>query len=409
MYQKQNSIIQTLYAVAIGATLVALALVGINLLPLTVAAQNPATDLATLSPAEKLALFGLTANAFQSAAVVTYDLQTVKQTNVLSVISGSPVTFTISITNLGPNSASYFVFYDNYPAQMKNVAYIFSAPAISGNLFNQQLWLFTNTLPISNKIMITVTGILTSASDVTVKNTATATPLDPTSEIFAANNTSEVSVAITGYMRIKTIYLPVIYKGPPTVTLYLDDFSSTSSGWAHDVSDSACRSYYEGGYYRLAFKATGSDCWRPTPDSAVKNIQPVYAAIQVDAMRRTGSGNVAYGVYMNGHGGSEYYLFKVWPNGTSCSSGKKWELYRKTSRVMNGCSTAIWPDYNVFNHLKIKHTSSGYISVYVNDVLLYTYTDSSQLTGGWGTGIYSYSDDSSSTIVDFDNFTIFDR
>ena len=253
-------------------------------------------------------------------------------------------------------------------------------------------WLLLDPIPDGGTVAVTVTGVLTSASDVTIENTAIITAFNSTGESDPADNQSSVNVSIVGNNPFQMTYLPVIFKNPQPeyVIVYSDDFSDSDSGWYEGYSDSDhCYSYYNSGRYRVNLDSSDRDCWRPAPSAAERT----YGSFEVAAYLSEGSGNIAYGIYSNGQGGDYYYLFRVWPN-NSCSSGGDWELYRRSSLVSNGsCNSAInrGSSSSATNILKITHTSDGNISVYANNTLLGTYADSSQLTGA-GAGLFARSD-----------------
>jgi uncharacterized repeat protein (TIGR01451 family) len=416
MYQRMKPLIQ-ISSTLILATIILLlsgVIIGTNKhLPMA-SAQEPQDDHqpSLLISEETLAVFGLSAKDLLQASIsLTADLKITKYTNVFSVTSGTPVTFTISITNYGPNPASGAIFKDEFPPEMRNVEYIFSMEAISNNA-SIPSWLFTNPIPVNSTVVVTITGVLTSASNVTVKNTATITFFNPTAELTPGDNKSEVSINITGYNpsqpgSSKVHYLPIIFKAPSVVLVYSDDFSNSGSGWYKGYSDGDdCYSYYDGGRYRINVDDDNQACWRPAPTAANR----VYGSFQVDAYDSgEQASNASFGIYSNGQGGNVYYLFRIWPN-NGCSSGGGWELLRNGSRVLGNsgyCHSAINRGYGsgTTNTLKITHTVNGQISVYANGTLLGTYSDSAQLTGS-GTGVYALSSNKN-IVIKFDNFKVF--
>ena len=187
--------------------------------------------------------------------------------------------------------------------------------------------------------------------------------------------------------------------------LYFDDFSDDDSDWPDEAeSDNGrCYSEYRDDKYRIEVEGDGRqrECFRPAPEEAEYR----YGIFEVEAKRRAGSGSFSYGLYINGRGGGEYYLFRVRPR-NDCG----WDLIRRedddSDTVRNGgCDSAIERDSGT-NKLEIKHTDDGRISVYVNDKLLATFTDDSELEGR-GTGLYVRSGTDENNTIDFDNFTIF--
>ena len=114
-------------------------------------------------------------------------------------------------------------------------------------------------------------------------------------------------------------------------------------------------------------------------------------------------GSYAYGIYINGKGGDDYYLFRIRPN-DNCG----WKLFKRkdgnNSTVKEGgCDSAI-NRAKVENILKIEHFQGGTISVYVNNKLLFSGNEN--WFPGKGTGVYVEADDDKGTTVRFDDFTI---
>ncbi|MFC1975100.1 DUF11 domain-containing protein [Chloroflexota bacterium] len=407
MYEKIKPAVHIFFVLLIAAIVSGLSLIIINAgNSLTVAAQESQGKDTPFIPAdaEMLGALGIPANILQASSTLTTDLAIAKKTNIVSVTSGSLVTFTISITNNGPKSVSFTTFYDNFPSEMEDVSFDFGPKnaIILNVLANKPEWLIYDPIAIDETTFVTVTGILTSAADITIQNTAVVTPAGFLDHV-SANNSSGVSVDIVGYSPLQTIYLPVIFKSPPG-PVYSDNFSSSNSGWYQGHSDNDhCYSKYKSGRYQVEVDKTDHTCWRPAPSNANRR----YGSFQVNAYHSEGTSNASYGIYSNGQGGSVYYLFRIWPN-NSCSTGGDWDLYRKSTRVLHGdCHSAIKRGYGsgATNTLKIKHTSNGQVSVYVNNTLLDTYPDSSQLTTT-GTGVYVRSSNKD-IVIQFDNFKVY--
>jgi hypothetical protein len=120
--------------------------------------------------------------------------------------------------------------------------------------------------------------------------------------------------------------------------------------------------------------------------------------------------NAAYGLFINGQGGDNYYLFRIWPN-NGCATGGDWQLIRRrngnnSTLRSDSCASAINRDGGT-NILKIAHRSDRTLSVYVNDTLLSSYPESSSnhLTGE-ATGVYVRSADEDVRIK-FDDFKVY--
>jgi uncharacterized repeat protein (TIGR01451 family) len=383
-----------------------------------VSAQEPQDDhqSSLLVSEETLTAFGLSADLIQSLSVLTSDLEITKKTDVFSVTSGSLVTFTISITNHGPDPISYMIFYDDFPSEMKDVALDFSLehdPLPFPPTAEKPEWLFHDPVLVDETVFVTVTGILTSPVDVTVKNTAVITSVGNYDQKLS-NNVSAATVKIDNHnppppTNPSTVYyFPIIYKAPPEVLVYSDNFSNSGSGWYKGYSnDDDCYSYYHSGRYRININDDYQSCWRPAPSAASR----VYGSFQIDAYHSDGDSNATFGIYINGQGGKVYYLFRIWPNHNCTNNGGGWELLRNGSRVLGNsgaCHSAIKRGYGYDNRttLKIKHTKDGKISVYGNNnTLLGTYQDNAQLTGS-GVGVYARSSNKN-IVVKFDDFKVF--
>lgn len=204
-----------------------------------------------------------------------------------------------------------------------------------------------------------------------------------------------------------TLYLPIIHKNPtPAPPIFYDDFSNANTKW-FTGSQGNCYFSYLNGHYKVELKASNLECWGAGPAKT----QVKYGLFETLAFSDNTS-NTAYGFYLNGRGGDEYYLFVVKPNDSGCSSDKgKYEFYRtqsgNRSKKLEGCSTAVrrGSGSGASNLLQVRHTSNGVLSIYANGTLLGTYTDGSQLTGK-GTGTYSRSG-SSKNVVRYEYFAIY--
>ncbi|OQY46678.1 MAG: hypothetical protein B6242_07060 [Anaerolineaceae bacterium 4572_78] len=223
-------------------------------------------------------------------------------------------------------------------------------------------------------------------------------------------------VIVTKIIKIGTgfnplpIYLPLIFKnhygtppiGTPTITptptatpgkIYYETFDDKNSGWFEGSSptNEDCISSYRDGMYDVELKTDGGikSCLRPAPESAESR----YGTFDVEAYPLAGLANVgdfSYGIYINGDGGDEYYLFVIYPN-SNCDSGGDWILYRHDNDkfkvlISETCNPNVkrGTGSQAKNMLTIRHISTGQIDLYINQQWVGTHTDSDHLIGTKG-------------------------
>lgn len=402
MYSKMKTKVQILALLLLAIIFLSAVflLFPISTYPPPAAAQEPDPPVSL----ETLEAFGLTLPPIQAASG-PFDLGVTKTAMPTSVDSGDQITYTIRITNSNLNPAEYVFFYDDIPAQMEDVAYQFSRPAISNGLVIPT-WLFTEPIGTEETVYITITGILTSAPDVTVVNTAIVTGFFVVDEQDGGNNRATASVDIEGSSPFQYLYLPIISKfpPPPTVLVYHEDFNS-GEPWA-EFDSNGCKTETRDGKFWVDVDRGDRTCLPPANDDSYRT----YGEFEVLAYHSEGLSNAAYGIFINGQGGDNYYLFRIWPN-NGCSSGGDWELIRRrngnNNTIRSGdCASAINRG-GATNLLKIAHESNRTLSVYVNDTLLDTYPESSSnhLTGE-ATGVYVRSANEDVRIK-FDDFKVY--
>jgi hypothetical protein len=226
-------------------------------------------------------------------------------------------------------------------------------------------------------------------------------PTNPTA-LFEFINPLQVTAAYT-------YYLPSIRKFPsptPLPYLFFDNFSDDDSGWVKFSNDD-CEGGYTNGEYRLEVEedSDGEDeCFAFTSN---EDAEHKYARFEVQFRRSDGTNHYNAGIYINGRGGGEYYLFRVEHDGNNCD----WRLVRRKdsssdTKISGSCDTRT-NGGSATNTLLIAHTSDGVLKVYLNGQLLGSYTDGSQLTGE-GTGLFVNSETvDDNVVVRFDNFAIY--
>ncbi|MBI1881269.1 MAG: hypothetical protein HYR94_24070 [Chloroflexi bacterium] len=204
---------------------------------------------------------------------------------------------------------------------------------------------------------------------------------------------------------VATIYLPLVHRNPTTV--YLDEFGNKNSGWPTG-DDGNCNSLYDGGRYRLDVKAD-KECFRFAPKAAERT----YGWFGAVIYHSDGESDSAYGLYLNGKGGNNYYLFRIRPN-NSCSSGGGWEFIRRrdgnnTTLLNVSCDSRIKRGYGSgnANALLVQHNSGGQIILLINGVqVAAAFNDSLELTNT-GTGVYARASSSKDIIVKVISFGVF--
>lgn len=365
-------------------------------LPSPSAARNAFT-------AEKLAAYGLSLQDIQAAAL--YDLKVEVTANAASVPSGGAVVFTVKITNLGPTLAQYILFSQSLPPGMTGGTPNFgSLTAISDGKNPPSTWLITNAIPpapnSNNFIQFTVSGNLGAKCNAVASYKATADAFNASNDAIKGNNTAIRSVNVTGSQAC--LFLPLIQKFPtptPNPVVFFDDFGGNKN-WP-TADDSNCDRTYVNNEYEIRAKSQDEDCFSPAPSGAEKR----YGRFKVKVRRDSGSSDFTVGIYINGAGADNYYLFQVNP-ADSCG----WELIRRKdgnsdTKRSGGCDGAINRNSNS-NTLEIRHTSNGDIRVFINGTQLgSTYNDGSQLSGT-GTGVYARTNNSDDVVVRFDDFTV---
>jgi len=399
-----------------------------------------------------------------------YDLAIAQQASAKSVFSGETVTYTVIIANCGTLVSKAFSFKNVIPPKLQGSSgWVFEHADVIQ--FDSGEWIIPNM--IAKEITTaTLVGKLVSTQACPVTNKVEVVSKLVLTEPNKSNNTAEVEVKIIdGTACTQYAYLPAIIKEPtstptntststaiPTATAtfnstataifsgtataiarltataqagprirYQENFNSTSNKkWYAGTTDSGfCTSVYRDLAYDMEAKkgqeSSGkTTCWRAAP-SAAEALKAVYGQFEVKAYHREGQSDSMFGIYINGKGADELYLFRIWPNTSvrtdstkRCSNGGDWELLRikgGTSKgLINGRCHASIKDgtgADATNVLKIIHERNGKISIYINGTLIDTYTDTSQLTSGYGTGIYERSEGTKDIGIRFDDFTIY--
>ncbi len=371
----------------------------------TAAAQGPIRN--TPPPAfmgeDSLAAFGLSRDEIQVSGQ-TFDLEVDIAASSIKATSGQTIQVNVSIKNLGPNPASYILFFNNYPAQMSNVTYQFGGTQAISDGLAKPTWLLPGPFNSGATVSVTVSGRVDATCNIVVPNVAQVSTFINGADSNSTNDVDSVDLDITGTGNCTStsVYFPFVRRDPtptPLPIVFFDDFSNDKSGWP-EVEDGDCDSEYRNNEYRVDVRKNEA-CFRPAPGGAERQ----FGEFQVAARRSGGDDEYGYGIYINGKGGDNYYLFRIWPNDECRWEFRKRQPGSNTILSQGGCDPAINRG-SATNVLKIRHTGNGELSVFVNNSILITVIDNSQLTGE-GTGIYAEADDDTALTSQFDNFTVF--
>ena len=126
------------------------------------------------------------------------DLRITKSDGVTSVGPGGNVTYTIRVTNDGPNPVTGATITDNFESDFTLVQYTSTAsPGASGNTDGDGNINDTITLPVGGFITYTAIGTVSALATGTLSNTATVTPPAGVNDPNVGNNTASDEDTIT--------------------------------------------------------------------------------------------------------------------------------------------------------------------------------------------------------------------
>lgn len=211
---------------------------------------------------------------------------------------------------------------------------------------------------------------------------------------------------------VATLYLPLIWRN---TLVYSEDFADTDNDWPTG-DDGNCVSTTSGGRYQLTIDQD-EECFRFAPSGAERTFGEFEVFLYHSGEFKT---NSALGIYLNGRGGNNYYLLRIWPN-NSCSQGGNWEFIRNrdgTKTVVRSgiCNLNIKRDYGAAagNILKVRHTSDRVITIYINGVQIDQFVENSSLElkdDHRGTGVYgraaSSDNENDYIITKYDDFKVY--
>src|SRR5262249_46225444 len=135
-----------------------------------VPSNNSATDIDTLTPQA--------------------DLTLLKTMTTPQAVPGAPVSYNITVTNLGPSSVSSLTLTDLLPPILLNPIFSPTVPGIGSYNSISHDFDLSSPLGTGGQVSLTLTGIIDPAATGSITNTAiVSSPVDPNS----TNNTSSVT------------------------------------------------------------------------------------------------------------------------------------------------------------------------------------------------------------------------
>lgn len=135
----------------------------------------------------------------------------VSKTGPTTVAPGAPISYTVNVTNSGPNAANGSTLTDPVPANISGVTWTCSAgggatcgsASGSGNAISLPI----PTLPVGGSITLNVSGTVSFlAGGTTLTNTATVSLPNNLSDPNPNNNTSAVTTNVSGYTLRGAVY-----------------------------------------------------------------------------------------------------------------------------------------------------------------------------------------------------------
>lgn len=134
----------------------------------------------------------------------------VSKSGPANAVAGSPISYTLTASNAGPNAVTSATLSDNVPSSIQNVTWTCSASALascgtasgSGNAIS-----LPANIPVGQTVTVTVNGTVSPvAGGSSITNTAAITPPANRSDSNLANNTSSVTTVVAGYTVSGTVY-----------------------------------------------------------------------------------------------------------------------------------------------------------------------------------------------------------
>lgn len=319
-------------------------------------------------------------------------------------VSGAPnssVNFTVDIKNNGTSEVSYIFFYSQFPEEFEVNSYEFPSgidPVNDG----QTTWFIPGPITANDTLSVEVKGKVAADSC----NTS-ASYIAQVYALFEENNKKQDSSTLTvdGADACGDLFFPIVSKFPtptPQPIFFEDNFSDNDNDWATGNLSSDCSARLENGRYEVEVDEDET-CFFPAPREAEKRT----GTFEVEFRRDSDSDSDEFdvGIYINGRGGDEFYLFRVEYEDNDCD----YRLFREDDSEASGSCDSASNGYRETNKLTITRDSNANITISLNDRQLRTWRDSSPYSGR-GVGFYvreTSKDDK--IIIDFDNFRILNQ
>ncbi|WP_316822488.1 gliding motility-associated C-terminal domain-containing protein [Pedobacter gandavensis] len=169
------------------------------------------SNTATATPSEA---GGISSSSTVVSQVSRTPVLTITKTGPATVIAGQQIAYTITVTNTSTADAKALVITDAVPADLSNLSWSTStegsASVIGSGNGTANAISVTGNLPAgsANKIIINVTGRLSSAFSGSLANTATASPSEPGTVAKSATSTAQAS---------RLPVLSILKTGPATI------------------------------------------------------------------------------------------------------------------------------------------------------------------------------------------------
>ncbi|WP_316841718.1 gliding motility-associated C-terminal domain-containing protein [Pedobacter gandavensis] len=169
------------------------------------------SNTATAEPSESI---GNPSSSTVITQVSRTPVLTITKTGATTLVAGQQVSYVVTVTNTSTADAKALVITDAVPADLSNVTWSTStqgtASVVGTGNGTANAISVTGNLPagVANKIIINITGTLSSAFSGSLANTATATPAEPGTVPKSATSTGQVS---------RVPVLSILKTGPATI------------------------------------------------------------------------------------------------------------------------------------------------------------------------------------------------